>query len=331
MHATSPRNLSLGIVCDLRKDYLAEGHSEEEVAEFDSDETVAAIESAMRSLGYRPELIGNSKALCRRLVAGNRWDLVFNIAEGLHGRSREAQSPALLELYEIPYAFSDPLTCAVTLDKAAAKKIVRYACLPTPDFTVVESAADVGTIELRCPLFVKPIAEGTGKGIGNWSLIDSPRKLRSVCIDLLRDFNQPVLVEEYLPGREFTTGILGTGSAAKVLGTMEIEIPAAGADAVYSLDAKEQCEKLVRYSPLRDRRLRFAVEKLALAAYVALECRDAGRVDIRLDARGKPSFLELNPLPGLHPTHSDLPMIATQAGMSYQSMIGAIIKSALRR
>jgi D-alanine-D-alanine ligase len=140
-----------------------------------------------------------------------------------------------------------------------------------------------------------------------------------------------VLVEEYLPGREFTTAVLGTGAEASVLGSMEVEmLPHAGTD-IYSYEMKEHCEKFVRYLPMPPGPLRQEAEALALAAYRLLECRDVGRVDIRCDREGRPSFLEINPLPGMHPTHSDLPMIATREGISYKELVGRIIHSARER
>jgi D-alanine-D-alanine ligase len=323
--------LNLGLVYDLRSDYLAGGYSSEQVAEFDSDETIGAIEAALRSLGHRTERIGNGRALAARLVAGGRWNLVFNIAEGLAGRSREAQVPALLELYGVGYTFSDPLVCAATLDKAVAKRLVRAEGLATPRFAVVREPADVASVDLAYPLFAKPLAEGTGKGIHGRSRIDTAEQLGRVSRDLLERFAQPVLVEEFLPGREFTTAVLGTGREARVLGTMEIEIARPADGAIYSYETKEQCEQLVRYSaPPRDA-LRAEVEALALAAYRTLECRDAARVDLRCEACGRPAFMEINPLPGLHPTHSDLPMIATQEGMTYAELLGAIVASAASR
>ena len=323
--------LSIGMVYDLRKDYLAQGYTEDDVAEFDSEGTIDAIERAIGSAGYRPDRIGNARALCKRLVAGDRWDLVFNIAEGLEGRSREAQVPCILELYEIPYTFSDPLACAITLDKAVAKRLIASAGLATPAFAVVTEPADIGNVKLRLPLFAKPVAEGTGKGVDADSRVESLEVLKRVCKKLLKDHHQPVLIEEFLPGREFTVGIVGTGRDARVIGTLEILIKDNALKSVYSYKTKELCESLVEYtSPLRDK-LRAEVEDLALKSYRALECRDAGRIDVRLDSAGKPSFMELNPLPGLHPSHSDLPMIATQEGMSYETLIGAIIKSALQR
>jgi D-alanine-D-alanine ligase len=323
--------MTIGLVYDLRDDYLAQGFSEEQVAEFDSAETIAALEQTLRSLGYTTERIGSGLTLAGQLAAGKRWDLVFNFAEGLHGRSREAQVPALLEMYGVPYTFSDPLVCALTLDKAMTKRVVQSAGLYTPRFAVVASSDDVKTVDLTFPLFAKPLAEGTGKGVDGRSRIGSAEDLGKVCVRLLEKFRQPVLVEEYLPGREFTTAILGTGPDAAVVGTMEIAIRKNAPASDYSYVVKELCEQWVDYFPMPKGVLREQVEDLALRAYQVLECRDTGRVDIRLDARGRPAFIEINPLPGLHPTHSDLPMIATQEGMAYEELIRRIVHSALAR
>jgi D-alanine-D-alanine ligase len=307
------------------------GWTAEQVAEFDSAETIAALEQTIQSLGHQAVRIGHAKSLAAALVAGERWDLVFNIAEGNNGRGREAQVPCLLDLYEIPYTASDALVCAATLDKAVAKRLVQSAGLHTPPFKVVATLTDLDALGLGFPLFAKPIAEGTGKGIDGKSRIGDAAELAITCRRLLERFDQPVLVEEYLPGREFTTAILGTGAAARVIGTMEFQmLPHSGTD-IYTYEMKEHCEKFVSYFAMPAGPLRQEVEALALASYRVLECRDVGRVDIRCDRAGRPSFLEVNPLPGMHPSHSDLPMIATQEGMSYRELIGHIIKSASER
>jgi len=321
--------MNVALVYDLRSDYLAEGFSPEQAAEFDSEATIDALDAAIRSLGHRTVRVGHGRALAARLVAGQRWDLVFNVAEGLAGRCREAQVPALLELYGVGYTFSDPLVCAATLDKAVAKRLVAAAGLPTPGFHVVRSPADAAAVRLAYPLFAKPLAEGTGKGIDARSRVDSPAALAETCAALAARFHQSVLVEEYLPGREFTVGLLGTGPESRVLGTMEIRVR--GGHEIYTYESKERCEHLVAYAPAPAGPLRREVEALALEAYRVLECRDGGRVDIRCDRAGRPAFLEVNPLPGLHPTHSDLPMIAAQEGMRYADLLGAIIESAARR
>ena len=323
--------LNVGMVYDLRREYLAMGYSEEEVTEFDSDETIDALAGAIEALGHDVDRVGHGRALAGRLAGGDRWDLVFNVAEGLRGRSREAFVPALLELYEIEYTFSDPLVCALTLDKAMAKRVVSSAGLPTPQFCLVAEEDDLQQIDLAYPVFAKPVAEGTGKGIDGSSRIDSAGRLRDACLRLLARYGQPVIVEEYLPGREFTTGILGTGRAARVLGTMEVRARPGAPDGDYSREMKERCEEFVDYLPMECGRLRDELEVLALATYRTLELRDAGRLDFRLDRDGRPAFLEANPLPGLHPTHSDLPMIATQQGMSFVELIAQIIAGAAAR
>jgi D-alanine-D-alanine ligase len=321
----------IGLVYDLRSDYLALGYNESDVAEFDSAGTIDALQEAIESLGYEVERIGNGWELCKLLVAGRRWDMIFTIAEGLSGRCREAQVPALLELYQVPYTFSDPLVCAATLDKAVAKKLVSAEGLPTAGFAVVRTPEDISAVNLAYPLFAKPLAEGTGKGIDQNSKVETPEQLSAICKQLLEKYNQPVLVEKYLPGREFTIGIIGTGQKAKVIGTMEIEIVAEKEEAIYSYLNKEECESRIRYSALREPAIKQQVETLALKCYQVLECRDGGRVDVRCDKKGKPFFLEVNPLAGLHPKHSDLPMIATQEGMPYKDLIGAILQSAFER
>jgi D-alanine-D-alanine ligase len=323
--------MKIGLVYDLRDDYLAEGFTAEQVAEFDSPITLAALQTTLTDLGHTVERIGHGRALCARLVSGDRWDLVLSIAEGIAGRSREAQVPAILELYGQPYAFSDPLTCAVTLDKAVAKRIVRDAGLHTPEFVTIATVADLDNVRLPFPVFAKPIAEGTGKGVDGMSRVDNAQDLRETCTRLLTRFNQPVLVEAYLPGREFTTAILGTGQAARVIGTMEVRIHKNAPAQDYSYEVKELCEDYVDYGPLEPGALRTAVEALALGCYRALDVRDTGRVDIRLDRHGVPAFIEINPLPGLHPLHSDLPMIATQEGLSYRDLLDTIVTSAASR
>jgi D-alanine-D-alanine ligase len=323
--------LRVGLVYDLRSEYLREGYSPEEVAEFDSDETIEALERAIRGLGHRPVRIGHARALAGRLAAGERWDLVFNFAEGVEGRARECQAPCLLDIYGIPYTMSDPVTHGVGLDKALSKIIVRSAGLRTPAFHVVRVPADTAKVRLRYPLFVKPLAEGTGKGVDTRSMISNCAALNARCAALLKRHRQPVLVEEYLPGREFTVGILGTGSSARVLGLMEVMVNRSLHKGIYSYESKEHWEKFVKYAVPPRGALRTAIEKLALESHRALEARDCSRIDIRLDGAGKPSFIEINTLPGLHPTHSDLPIIATLTGMKFKRLIGEILKSALKR
>lgn len=320
----------IGLTYDLRSDYLAEGFTELQTAEFDRPDTIEAIESALRVLGHETDRIGHFRHLVQRVAAGDRWDLVFNIAEGLHGIGRESQVPALLDAYEIPYTFSDPLVNALTLHKALAKRVVRDAGIPTADFFVVERMDDVASVALPFPVFAKPIAEGTAKGIDGRSKIRSQEELSAACARLLAEYRQPVLVETFLPGREFTVGIVGTSGDARVVGTMEIELLADADPEIYTYTNKEHCEELVRYHRAEDAMAQRA-EAVSLAAYRTLGCRDAGRVDVRADAGGEIRFLEVNPLAGLHPEHSDLPIICTLHGIAYQELIRLIVESAAER
>jgi D-alanine-D-alanine ligase len=325
--------MNVGLTYDLRAEYLAMGYSEEETAEFDREETIGELESAIRQLGHQTDRIGNGRRLVERLARGERWDLVFNIAEGLRGAGREAQVPAILDLYEIPYTFSDPLVMALTLHKGLTKRVIRDAGIPTPDFALVAKAADAGAIDFEPPYFVKPVGEGTSKGITPQSIVSERTALWPLCTSLLKEFGQPVIVEAFLPGREFTVGIIGTGEAAEAVGTLEMGLKPGAENNVYSYVNKEQCEELVEYilvRPDRDAAVRDA-ESIALAAWRVLGCRDAGRIDLRCDRRGKPQFLEANPLAGLHPTHSDLPILCSKLGISYVTLIDRILRSALRR
>ena len=322
--------LRIGVTFDLRSEYLAQGFSEEETAEFDSEVTIAAICDALSELGFLPERIGGVKALIAKLAAGQRWDGVFNFCEGLKGAGREAQVPTLLEAYDIPYVFSDPLTLALALDKSMAKRVVRDCGVPTSRFAVVEALADAEHLDLPFPLFLKPVAEGSGKGIGAHSKVSDKIDLFRVSADLLKRFQQPVLAETYLAGREFTVGITGSGADAKVLGVMEVLWTDQAAPHGYGYDNKEHFEDRMEYRLVDDHEAREAGD-VALRAWRALRCRDGGRIDIRSDADARPHFIEVNPLAGLNPERSDLVFIARFRGLTYLDLMRMIMESFLRR
>ena len=323
--------MRIGVTYDLRADYLAMGYGAEETAEFDSEITIAAICDALAAMGHEPVRIGGIRKLTERLAAGERWDAVFNFCEGLKGIAREAQAPALLEAYDIPYVFSDPLTLALSLDKGMAKRVVRDAGVPTADFALVERIEDVAKVTLPYPLFLKPVAEGSGKGVNDRSKVDDITALHVVAADLLARFSQPVLVETFLPGREFTVGITGTGEDAEVLGVSEIVPKEKFVGAGYGFENKETgWEEKVDIRPAHGPEAQ-AAGQVALGAWRALRCRDGGRIDIRCDAKGAPHFIEVNPLAGLRPKHSDLCLIAEFAGLSYEDLIDKIMAAFFRR
>ncbi|MBN2425741.1 MAG: ATP-grasp domain-containing protein [Calditrichaceae bacterium] len=322
--------MKIGFTYDLRQDYLDLGFSELETAEFDRESTIAAIENTLNELGYETERIGNIWSLTEKLAQGRRWDLVFNIAEGMRGIGREAQVPALLDAYDIPYTFSDPLVLSLTLHKGMTKRVLKNLGLPTPDFAEIQNEKDIEKVDLPYPLFAKPIAEGTGKGIDATSKIKNQNELKTVCMTLLEAFKQPVLVETYLPGREFTVGIVGTGEKSRSVGVMEVILLKGAEENAYSFVNKEKCEELVEYRLVDDPLAQKSIE-VSLAAWRGLGCRDAGRIDVRTDAMGIPNIIELNPLAGIHPEHSDLPIICNLQGIPYRDLMSWIMESALER
>lgn len=324
------KKILVGLTYDLREDYLKMGFSKEETAEFDKIDTIEGIESALHFNGYETERIGNVNALMQKLLEGKRWDIVFNICEGLYGIGREAQVPAILDIYKIPYTFSDPMVLSLTLHKAMTKRIVRDLGLNTSDFFVINKINELKDENYSYPLFAKPLSEGTGKGIDEKSRVENFAQLYSTVKNLLEKFKQPVLVEEYLPGREFTVGVVGTGNEARATGLMEVKLVNQTNELIYSYQNKENYQGVIDYT-VPEKEIKDACEELAVAAWKGLECRDGGRIDIRMDKNGKPAFIEVNPLAGLNPVHSDLPILSRKNGMDYNELIGIIMKSAITR
>lgn len=320
--------MNIGMTYDLRDDYLAQGFSDEEAGEFDAVETIDAIESAICHHGHHVERIGGIRSLVTALAGGKRWDLVFNICEGVEGIAREAQVPALLDAYGLPCTFSSADVLVTSMDKALAKLVVRAAGVPTPDYAVIRTARELQGLSLPFPLFVKPLAEGTSKGVQETSKVGDRQALTGKCLEILKTYRQPALIETFLPGREFTVGLLGSGTSARLIGVSEITFKLGGDASAYSY--RNKMEEYDELSPATDATAEEA-GRVALAAWRALGCRDAGRIDIRCDADGRPNFIEANPLAGLRPGWSELTILAEQAGMSYSELIGAILQEASSR
>ncbi len=323
--------LTIALCYDSKEEYLAAGYSALDVMEFDDEGVIAGLEHTLVRLDHQVERVGRGQALAQRLAAGERWDLVFNIAEGLAGRGREAQVPALCELFSQPYTFSDPVTCGVTLDKAWAKRIVRDAGLPTPDFAVVHSPSDADRIALDPPLFVKPLAEGSSKGVTRRSIIERRGAVASRCKAMLIDFPDGLLVERFLPGREVTVGVVGNGSASRAIAVMEVLWTKRSEARAYTALNKDEYLDRIEYRLVEDGEFAAEATRIARAVAASLECRDVARVDLRADASGRLGFLEVNPLPGLHPVKSDLPIMARLAGIAYDDLVAAVIDAAATR
>jgi D-alanine-D-alanine ligase len=319
--------MRIGLTFDLRSWYIDRGYSMDETAEFDKAETVDALESSLIQMGYETEQIGNAFQLIDALAAGKRWDLVFNICEGLYGDGRESVVPALLDQYRIPYIFSGPVIMGLSLNKHLTKIAVAAAGVPVSPGYLISKPEDVAGCVLDYPLFVKPVSEGTGKGITEKSLVKTSHELKAVSENILKELNQPALAEEYLPGREFTVGIIGTGDEAVAIGGMEV---ICANNLPYSVEVKENYKLYCQYRTL-DNDIKQECFDVALKAWKALGACDAGRVDLKADRMGKICFIEANPLAGLNPVHSDLPILARMYGIEFQPLMEMIMKAAIKR
>jgi D-alanine-D-alanine ligase len=309
-------------------------------AEWDEPTTIDAVEQALGLFGTVIRL--HADATFPQKLVRARPHLVFNMAEGMHGQNREAHVPAICEYLNVPYTASDPLTLSLSLNKARAKEVLAYHDVPTARFALVEDQAGLGRVRLPYPLFVKPVAEGSGKGIFASNLCHTRAQLRDRVSFLLETYKQPVLVETYLPGPEFTVAILGNGRDAQCLPIIGFDFSTLppGATPVYGFEAKWIWDTTdhqldIFECPARiPEKLAQHIEMVALDAYRALECRDWCRIDIRVDEAGVPNIVELNPLPGIIPdprANSCFPKAARAAGLSYDELIQEVARIAWRR
>ena len=323
----------VGVTFNLKGEPVEDGEPPDSHAEFDSESTVNAIADALRAYGHNPVLIEADESAYGK-IRGRRYDIVFNLSEGIRGDSRESHIPAMLEMVGIPYTGSGVLTLALTLDKPLTKKVLAYHGIPTPRFKVFTSQEDVDARGLSFPVFVKPAHEGSSMGISPSCYCNNVRELRDEVRRLMGLYHQPVLVEDYLPGKEFTVAILGNRSP-EVFPIMEINFDAVPQEhgRIYSRQFKTDWFEDIYYlcpAPI-SADLEKKVKVTALKTYRVLGCRDLSRVDLRLDKNGVPNVMEVNPLPGMAPGFSDYPRIAEKGGWSYTELVNGILESALRR
>jgi D-alanine-D-alanine ligase len=321
----------IGLAFTLKSDVVSADRPDDWQEEFDSPATVAAIRSALEANGHRVVELGDGRNLVKRLLS-EPPELVFNIAEGTGvGRSREARVPAICELLNIPCTGSDPLTLAATLDKDVARRLVASHGIAVPKGMVISSQQPIDPTWGTYPAIVKPAWEGSSKGIRGKCVVHTPAGLRKQVDLLSRDYQQPILVEEFIAGDELTVGILGN-DPPKVLGTLHVIPKQPTKEFVYGLEVKRDWQNRVRYEcpPKFEKSLLSIVETAASKSYQVLGCRDVARIDFRL-RDSIPYFIEANPLPGLHPDTGDIMLIATAMGVTHKQLIGAIIESAVQR
>lgn len=324
--------LRVGLAFNLKRVKPSVHTGEDDEAEFDGPETVDAIRTALASFGHDVILLEARPDFLER-IGPARCDVVFNIAEGLRGRSRESVIPAVLELLDIPYTGSDPATMSLALDKGLAKRVVRSAGVPTAAFASLWNLDDPLPPGLDFPLIVKPVAEGSSKGVLGNSVVTDRAGLEAAVRACVERYDQPALVEAFLSGREFTVGLLG-GAEPLVLPPMEIVFTAADdPHPTYTFADKQTDAPPIRFEvPAKlDDALAAEIRAVALGAWHALGCRDVSRIDVRCDGTGRVNFIECNPLPGLTPGFSDLCLIAQAAGIAYEELIGRILAPAIAR
>jgi D-alanine-D-alanine ligase len=313
----------------------------DQFVEWDELETIAAVRGALSALGevILLEAVGDFP----RRLADARVDLLFNMAEGWSGPSREAQVPAIAEFLDIPYTASDPLTLAIALHKGRTKDILRQHGVATPSSVLLGSFADLARLDgVAYPLFLKPAWEGSSKGIHAANRVETARAAKARAEHLLAAYRQPVLAEAYLPGQEFTVAILGNEPDIRCLPTIryrfetlpEGALPVMGYEAKWVWDTPEAGLQVLECPAEIDAALNDRLQATALAAYRVIGCRDWARVDLRLDAHGVPQVLEINPLPGIIPdpaANSCFPRAAAAAGMEYAELIQTVVRIAWRR
>jgi D-alanine-D-alanine ligase len=298
-------------------------------AEYDSPKTIDAILRAIESHGHTAVKLEATPEFPRVLMA-SEVDVVFNIAEGISGRNREAQVPNLCELLGVPYTGSDSATLSICLDKALTKRMLKD--IDTPESQLLVTGREK-LKSFRYPVIVKPNQEGTSKGINSKSVVHDEASVHRLARDLVERYGQPALVEEYIVGREFTVGLLGE-RRPRVLPPMEVVFLKPGRHPVYDYECKQDCDKFVRYECPPSRLSREdlkTIERVCRTTFMALGCRDVARIDLRLTPDGRVYVIEVNPLPGLTPDYSDLCLIAKSAKIDYHSLIGEILSGAIKR
>lgn len=328
---TIPPPLVVGISYNLKKGIASDVGDIE--AEYDSYDTIEAISNVFSAHGAKVVALEADSNFVEKLKNA-QVDIVFNIAEGTYGRGRESQVPAILNFLRVPFSGSDETTMGLSLDKALTKRYLSTFQIDTPAYFVVNSHSYNNNLNLKFPLIVKPNCEGSGKGISDFAVVENQEQLNELIEKNLINYGQPMLVEEYIKGREFTVGILGNGHDMHVFEPMEIcYLGDNNENMIYSYNVKINYKKYIEYKcpSALDNETAERMKDIAAKIYTALDCKDFSRIDFRLSEDGVIYFIEINPLPGLAPGYSDYPMLAQFCGMDYQTLILNVLNSATKR
>lgn len=328
--------MRIGLAYDLKEKVpVSQTHPIDALEEYDSRETVDGIAAALSAQGHSICWLGGGREFLTAVLREN-VDFVFNISEGLGNyRSRESQVPGVLEMLDIPYTGSDPQCLAVCLDKPLTKQLVAAAGIDTPKWRVIPDSRQLARMDWKdfpFPAFIKPIHEGSSKGVHFASKVRSAAELTKTALNLLEYYNQPVMVEDFIAGDELTVGVVGN-SPPRIIGIMRVVPKINKDDFIYSLEVKRNWERLVEYEcPARlEAGIRQRIRDASLKIFGVLGCRDFARIDFRLSRDGTPNFLEINPLPGLNSRTSDLVILSGKVGWTYQALISAVLAAAIER
>ena len=322
--------MRVGFTYNVKTEYTFKpGDPPDANAEFDHPDTIGVIEDAIKSRGHEVVRLGNAKSLLGRKDP-LAVDIVFNIAEGYEGRNRESQVPIILEMLRVPFVGSDALTLGLTLDKILTKKVLIAEGIPTPRYAQLDAVEDAWKVDLGYPLIVKPRFEGSSKGVRDASLVNTAAELERQARWVIETYHQPALVEEFIEGTEFTVAIIGNDPpAAQPVVQIQIEGRLELGKLFYTFERIRKGADYVCPAPIPDA-LRRRLEEVAVRTYTAVDCRDFGRVDIRVDRAGRPYVLEINPLPSLS-TEDVFSFVATVQGETYDDIINRVLDAAIAR
>ncbi len=324
---------TIGIAFNLKKNGI-----DDQEEEYDEIETIETLKKEIEKYGFKVILLEQDKVFFKKIIQ-EKPDFVFNIAEGRgKTRSRESQIPSILESLNLPYSGSDPLALAITLDKYLTNCILKSAQIPVPLMYIVREKKDIQSLtdifkKNKCYV-IKPRWEGSSKGIFLNSIVTNLNELRERVVNILVNYEQPALIEEFLEKDEITVGVCGNDKSMRILGMMKIgPTDSTQKKFLYCFENKKDWQSKIKYQPQRtiSKETQNLLKKYTLLAYETLELKDIARIDFRLDKKNTPKIIDINPLPGLSPFYSDLPILYRLKGGDYSDLVRIILVESFKR